>query len=70
MKLTYKIYEIVDAEVCVPSTDFYARGNDWQTETLCHLRFVQETDSMEQALQVLGEFSPGAEYTILPTYKK
>lgn len=68
MKKTFKVFVIRSIEVCTPSTDFYSRSGDWQTETVANLVFVDEFDSEEEAIKSAKEEYD--EFTILPFYEK
>lgn len=70
MKKVYKIVSIETKEVCIPSTDYYSRGNDWQTETVNILSYDShdEYETEELALEALKNAK--YEFTILPFYKK
>ena len=72
MKKKYSIYLIENTIFCVPSTDFYARGNDWQTEEKNILSFIESFDTLEEAETYLEKLivSNKYEYTILLTYSK
>ncbi len=69
MKKVYRIYCVVEKEVCVPSDDFYRKGNDWQTETINTLSIVEDFDYEEEAIKYLEntDYSKG-DFIILPVY--
>lgn len=77
--MKFKVYRIAQKEICVPSEDYYARSNDYQTETLNVLTFVEEFKTHEEALEYVNKlikdvepdsypFKDVFEYTILPVY--
>jgi len=83
MKVTYQIFKIIDKEVCVPSTDHYARNGDWGGEHIKTLHLIKEEDSLEEAVAYLektkeektkeeqydwGKPNKTYDYTILPVY--
>lgn len=65
--MKYKVFSIQTKGVCVPSDDYYADGNDWQTDYLPFLNSNEELfDSVEEAAEyVKNNYSKG-EYAILP----
>lgn len=76
MKKVYRLYCIKETEVCIPSGDYYAKGDDWQKETLEVLSFNgEEFETEELALESIEEYfntfnEVKFEYVILPVYKK
>jgi hypothetical protein len=75
--MKFKVYRIAQKEICVPSENYNARSNDYQTETLNVLIFVEEFKTHEEALERVNEliknnhqvrFMDVWEYTILPVY--
>lgn len=69
MKIIFTVYQIVNKEVCVPSDDYYARDNDWQTSTIEALEKISEFTTKNEALELIGTFSKGT-FTILETITK
>lgn len=78
MKITYKVFKQENQTICVPSTDYYKRRGDWQTEDIPKLIFVDEFDTPEEAAQFISkipekeDFNPkydSGDYLIIPTYK-
>ncbi len=74
MKKIFKIYRIIDKDVCVPSDDYYSRRGDWQTETLYTLSFVEDFETEEEAVQYINfdllESNPKEVFIILPSFTK
>jgi len=71
--MKYTVYKLNTIAVCVPSGDFYARGNDWQTEDIQVLVKVDSFDTMEEATAHVknitkDQYTTGT-YTILPTFE-
>ncbi len=70
MKKTFQIFMFCSKEVCIPSTDYYAKGNDWSQDEVQYLRYIEEYNSEEEAIKALERIKdPQNEYTILPIYK-
>ncbi len=71
MKKVYRIYCIVEKDVCIPSDDYHSRRNDWYKESIKTLSIVEDFDTEEEAMKELENpnYSKG-EYTILPVYIK
>ncbi len=71
MKKVYRIYCIVEKDVCVPSDGYYSRRDEWSKDTMNTLSFLDEFDTEEEAIAHLNldKYLKG-EYTILPVYKK
>lgn len=75
MKIQHSIYIIEDKEVCTPSTDYYRRENDWQSENIRTLRLIETKDTHEECVEyikrVLSDedtYDNNVRYTILPEY--
>lgn len=66
--MKYRIFSIQTVEVCVPSKDYYGRGNDWSTEPVHSLSFCDECDTEMEAQERIKNYMSG-EYTILPVLK-
>lgn len=60
----------------MPSSDYYAKGNDWQTEYINSLRPLNFFDTLVEAEKDLEDYlneqttNHKDEYTILPIYSK
>ena len=67
MKPKYQLFEIREKEVCVPSTDYYSRGNDWQSASFPVLVPAEILDSLEEALEIVKQY-PQIKFTILTIY--
>lgn len=67
--MKYKIFEIREVEVCIPSRDYYSRHNDWYSEDCNIFRFLGEFDREEECMSFLKEKEYCGEFTILPTFK-
>jgi len=50
--MKFKVYRIEQKEICVPSEDYYAPRNDFQTDTLNVLKFVEELDKKYKKIPV------------------
>lgn len=73
--MRYTVY-LLDSKVdtvCVPSEDYYARGNDWWEDQIYNftLTEIKSFSSMEEATSFLEkeELEEG-DYTILPIFTK
>lgn len=52
--MKYAIYYIEQKEVCIPSTDYYRKSNDWYTETIeCLTLLDDDFDSPESAIEYI-----------------
>ena len=76
MQINYNVYKIIedyDMQICVPSEDYYARNNDWSTETITghsKLSFVSCEITESDAETVISNLiNDGNIYTILKTYQ-
>ena len=69
--MKYRICKIEKLTVCVPSSDYYARGGDTQEQDIDVLQTYDEFDSHDEAVQHLvsnkGDYSKG-EFTIMPIF--
>lgn len=54
MKKVYRVYSLSTKEVCVPSTDYYARSDDWYRDDLDIL--LQESSDVLNSLEEAEEF--------------
>ena len=67
----FTLFEIKEClnEVCVPSTDYYRRGNDWQTETInsFYLKEIKSSSKKDELIEYLPSLDKG-EYIILSKY--
>lgn len=75
MKKVYTIFIIKDKDIHVPSTDFYARNDAPQTDTVPMLQYWNHKDTEAEAEAYLLEhgaegLGPEESYIILPTYIK
>jgi hypothetical protein len=72
MKKVFQIFVFCSKEVCIPSSDYYAHGNDWYKDDVQYLCPVGgEYNTEEEAIQSLQEIeNMKDEYTILPIFKK
>lgn len=66
--MKYQLFRITTKKVCVPSTDYYARDNDWQTEKIKTLELMQQYETEEEAEEDL-RYYPKEQYVILPIYE-
>lgn len=53
MLKVFKIWQIVNKEVCVPIEDYYRPGT-YQTETVKLLNFIEEFESEEQCISYIA----------------
>ncbi len=73
MKKVFTIYKVVSKDVHVPSTDFYARNNEPQTDSVLILQYWDHYDTEAEAEEYLLKqvSEPGEDsFIILPTYIK
>ncbi len=75
MKKVYSLYRLVDKNIHVPSTDYYARNNQSDTESIITLCFMKSFNQEKEAEDYLSEFFNSmsqvkSEYIILPSYTK
>lgn len=67
MKTKYGIFSLNSKTVCVPSTDYYARGDNWQTDYVKSLLLDGEYDSYELALEAIErDFTYEDKFLIIP----
>lgn len=71
----FKVFQIEQKNVHVPSTDFYARNNDSQTDTINILGYGSVFDTEEEALKDIEDRFKNSSYSedefvILPIYSK
>lgn len=81
MKKVFKIFKLVNKDVLTPSTDFYARHGDSNTDTIQLFEFIEEFDSEKEAMEHLSKLKSDAKedsemykyvqgsYIILPSYE-
>lgn len=68
-KLKYIIATVVEKTVCVPSNDYYARGDDWSRNEITHIEEFQKTfDTIEEGIEYINENLPKGRYLFLPVY--
>lgn len=67
MKKKYCIYQLVTKRVCLPSTNYYARDNDWDAEDITILVFIAEYDTESRAEYELSELGI-KDCCIIPVY--
>ena len=73
MKKVFTIFAIASKDIHVPSTDYYARNNEPQTESIETLQYVRHADTEAECEKyLLEEIEPHKDYSyiILPTYVK
>lgn len=73
MKKSFVVYQILEKEIHVPSTDYYAKGSDSETSeiiTLKEIRFCDSDDEAETCIAKLLLDDPKLKYTILIVYYK
>jgi hypothetical protein len=78
MKKVFTIFCLIRKDVHVPSSSYYARGNDSETDTIPLLHYVEEFTSEEAAetfLENNGDPVNGitlkeGTYIVVPTYIK
>ena len=68
--LKYKIFVQLDVTICAPSSDYYARGNDWESNNLVTLRQYNDKtfDSIEECRGYLYEIEEKGEFLFIPTF--
>jgi len=71
----HKLFRLEQKDVHIPSTDYYARPGDSQTETLSVLDYGVCFDTEEEALEEIEERFKNSsyekdEFVILPVYSK
>jgi hypothetical protein len=66
--MKYQICEIIDRDVCVPSQDYYSRGDTWSNQSINEIiSFDPLYDTIEDALKHFNETNyRNGTYTILP----
>jgi hypothetical protein len=75
MTIKFKIYIVQSKTVHVPSSDYYAKGGESSEDTIEHLSFVDEFNTLEEAEKDLEEIfsrypNDESNYVILKSYTK
>lgn len=74
MKKVFTIYIVSSKDVHVPSTDYYARNNEAQTDTIEVLQHFYQADTEPECetylLENVVEPYKNDKYIILPTFVK
>ena len=76
MKIRYNVYRIEPKTFCSPSDSYYAKGYEWDSDTILVLQPIEAHNSEEEAIADILECKEddekynikGIEYTIIKTY--
>lgn len=70
MKKVFVILELTDIKICQPSSDYYARNNDWdQGDIQNFIPLSERFESEDEAISQLNMYEKG-QFIILPMYIK
>lgn len=71
MKKNFVVYQIVEKEIHIPSTDYYVKNNISETDTIITLKEISFCNSNEEAEEVIDKLlleNSQLKYTILVVY--
>lgn len=69
--MKYRIITVQEKRVCVPSDDYYAKGNDWSKDEISYIEHIPLLfDSVEECVEHVKNDLPKGEYMFIPVYIK
>lgn len=76
MLLKYQIFQRKQTEVCIPSDDYYRKGDDWNRKDIEEISLVnsEKFDSIEDCIKELQDDSKNSyskgDYLFIPVFTK